>query len=609
MALNEGKLTQAGLRLMAKVESGATVKITRFAVGDGEIGSRDPLTLTDLVNRLYNYDVARVGYNSNVATVTFNFTNQSVTTGFYWREVGMWAQDPDAGEILFMYANASGAPEYIPPGGSSTILERQFNWRLVGSNAASITAQIDQSLMYASQDDLAALAKQSLQVHSVDSTYTALSQMRLPGTYDITQISSFTDRPITTGSGASGSAMLFVKKGVSSLTEYYDLQQIIEIAGRNNASLFVFTRRIRVFADGTVNPGPWIRDINAGGGTFVSSVQMNGGLIIETIDLTVNSKVVANGGIEAPGGIKTTSSMLVNGLANFTGSVQIGTGNSNAPAPSLALTLGDGDTGFNPGGDGVINLYSNGEMVAYVTNSGGSKGLFAPTSDGTNTYHLANEIKGLKQSGADRKQELVSAINAYGGSASTSEDMSVLINKLADIASRRIRVSTITGAASGTRLGRPDENIFTIPAGYRQNINLNTGVAKVEANEGGGFLEYYVYASSGSTNSNRFRVYALDAANREVEIFKHDGIGRYGTANYTSLNDLMFYPTYFTYSYHKHDDRGFNSHYNNTINLPAGFDITNGIRIRVETLKDPAYPNDIYMVAMVTTRPARLIGG
>ncbi len=612
MALNEGKLTQAGLRLMAKVESGATVKITRFAVGDGEIGSRDPLTLTDLINRLYNYDVARIGYNSNVATVTFNFTNQSVTTGFYWREVGMWAQDPDAGEILFMYASSSGAPEYIPPGGSSTILERQFNWRLVGSNAASITATINESLLYASQDDLAAVAKQSLQVRDINPAWTRLDQMRDPGIYNIAQISVYPDRPITTGAGSSGPAKLVVKRDPKQTVEY-DFYQTIEINGRSDAAIYIYQRRVRgaaiAGAEDSTTLGQWIHLINAGGGTFTGPVSMTNGLSVTGGSLWITNSVKTDT-VEATGKISTTAGMLVNGTANFTGAVQIGTGNNSAPAPSLALTLGDGDTGFNPGGDGVINMYSNGEMVAYVTNSGGSKGLFASTSDGTNTYHLANEIKGLKQSGADRKQELVSAINAYGGSASINEDMSALISKLANIASRRVRTYTLTGAANGNRTARNNEDIFIIPAGFKDVINLNTGVAKQENTAAGGFMEYYISQSSGSTNNNRCRIYAVDSSGREVEISRLDGMARYGNVNYNSLNDVVFYSTYLTYSMQYHDDRGFTTYTENrTVSYSGGFDISGGLRIRIETFKDPMYPQDTYMTVYLTTRPARLIGG
>ena len=80
--------------------------------------------------------------------------NKDVTEGFYWKEVGIFAEDPDTKEeILFMYATAGETSDFIPAFEEGNMLERYVDVDIYISDVESITAIIDSSLVYATQKD------------------------------------------------------------------------------------------------------------------------------------------------------------------------------------------------------------------------------------------------------------------------------------------------------------------------------------------------------------------------------------------------------------------------------------------------------------------------
>ena len=140
-------LTSAGAALLAKTPAGYAVPVTRWQYGKGALpsgSSMDRTALVDPVGYLASYQVTNEG---NTAKVLGQYTNQSVTETFAFEELGLLAQDPEAGEILMCYGNAFGDGETIQAG-TEQLREFVFGVELVFSGAASVTAVIDQSLVF-----------------------------------------------------------------------------------------------------------------------------------------------------------------------------------------------------------------------------------------------------------------------------------------------------------------------------------------------------------------------------------------------------------------------------------------------------------------------------
>ena len=138
-------ITVQGLNIIAKLVAGSTLEFTRIAVGDGAMPSdKTPLTVTDLSNRLFDVPINRVESDGNQeATVSGIFDNKGLETGFFYRELGLFAKDPTTKqEVLYCYGNAAADAEWIPPSGASSIIEKQVKIVTLVGNAEKVTAQI-----------------------------------------------------------------------------------------------------------------------------------------------------------------------------------------------------------------------------------------------------------------------------------------------------------------------------------------------------------------------------------------------------------------------------------------------------------------------------------
>ena len=136
-------LTTKGRALQAKVEAGTPMNITKLKVGDGTLGtgqSIDPLS--DLVSPKQIIDIVSLTpLAGGVCKITGLVTNKELENGYYVRELGVFAQDPDLGEILYAYT-ADGAPDFLPAAGGPVAVSNQLVINLAFSNATSIVANI-----------------------------------------------------------------------------------------------------------------------------------------------------------------------------------------------------------------------------------------------------------------------------------------------------------------------------------------------------------------------------------------------------------------------------------------------------------------------------------
>nr|DAL11066.1 MAG TPA_asm: tail collar fiber protein [Caudoviricetes sp.] len=137
------ELTSKGIALQAKVEAGTTLVITKLKLGSGILPSgKDIKTLTDLVVPEQNLGIGSKVANGEYCKISSTISNTNLTAGYYVRELGVFAQDPDAGEILYMYTT-DGAPDYLPAGGGSTVISQEFSVNIAVSDTVKIEVMID----------------------------------------------------------------------------------------------------------------------------------------------------------------------------------------------------------------------------------------------------------------------------------------------------------------------------------------------------------------------------------------------------------------------------------------------------------------------------------
>ncbi|MDG0871014.1 hypothetical protein L5D93_00115 [Paenibacillus thiaminolyticus] len=81
-------------------------------------------------------------------------SNKGLKSGFYFREIGVFAQDPDEGEILYSYGNSGENAEYIPPEGGPDVIEKYIDAVTIIQNAQNVSAVMDESLIYPTKKEM-----------------------------------------------------------------------------------------------------------------------------------------------------------------------------------------------------------------------------------------------------------------------------------------------------------------------------------------------------------------------------------------------------------------------------------------------------------------------
>lgn len=155
--------TNKGRNLQAKAQTGVQLQFTKISLGDGPLNGSAIADLTNLKKTVVNLPIERLrtlsGGRAEVAGI---LSNQSLTSGFYYRELGLFAMDPQEGEILYCYGNSGNLAEYIPASGGADVIEKQIVIQTIVGNATNITAVIDTSLVYATVSDMNLAIQQNL---------------------------------------------------------------------------------------------------------------------------------------------------------------------------------------------------------------------------------------------------------------------------------------------------------------------------------------------------------------------------------------------------------------------------------------------------------------
>lgn len=206
MSFGKLKLTDKGKVLLAKTGAGGTLTFTKIKLGDGVITSQVIENMTALINEVVSLRCNAPQRSGDFVTITGNFKNAAAQdaftgdgvktsfklsaapaaltsvkvggaettgytyangtltfsvapaigddilvtynlSGFYFREIGFFANDPDEGEIMFAYQNAGSLAEYIAAA-SSEVVEKMIGATFTFSDSTTVTVEVDSSLLF-----------------------------------------------------------------------------------------------------------------------------------------------------------------------------------------------------------------------------------------------------------------------------------------------------------------------------------------------------------------------------------------------------------------------------------------------------------------------------
>lgn len=150
-------ITDKGLKLLAKaLAKEVVICFTRVDSGDGYLPEgADPYKIESLFHPvrdlpLLSMDVEGTG----VAVIKCVQSNQGLAEEYWCREIGVYATDPDEGEILYSYCNMGERADFIPAEGGSVAMQYVLALISIISRASKVEAIINGDLTFVTHYEL-----------------------------------------------------------------------------------------------------------------------------------------------------------------------------------------------------------------------------------------------------------------------------------------------------------------------------------------------------------------------------------------------------------------------------------------------------------------------
>ncbi|MCD8294691.1 MAG: phage tail protein [Clostridia bacterium] len=169
----EAALTAKGIALLAKAQAGqCTIGLTKAAAGAGEYGDDDELLqLTALKDQRQEFELINVTtQNETNVYVKFIMSNQqdsgNLASGYYVKEIGIFADDPDEGEILYAVAVAETDQwDYMPAYNDLLPATITVEFLIEVANASEVTITSN-GIAYAPADEFYELEEDVEELHA-----------------------------------------------------------------------------------------------------------------------------------------------------------------------------------------------------------------------------------------------------------------------------------------------------------------------------------------------------------------------------------------------------------------------------------------------------------
>lgn len=135
-------MTDVGADLQAKVNAGRTkLTFTKIKVGSG-VNATNPLALTDVISSKWETTNFIVKQEGKIVSVDTFITNTGIHEAFRMSEIGLFAQDPDKGEILYAYLT-DPEPDRMPAEGGSVVVSQELTIGMVFSNTGNVSLTVN----------------------------------------------------------------------------------------------------------------------------------------------------------------------------------------------------------------------------------------------------------------------------------------------------------------------------------------------------------------------------------------------------------------------------------------------------------------------------------
>lgn len=154
MGFEKVYITKQGALLAAKTLQGKKIEFDHAEVGSGNL-SGNAVDKTALTTKVLECPIQKVEITENTqAKVSFIFKNTDANNGFYFREIGLFAIDPDTkAKVLYAYTNAETTAEYINNSIAEKI-EKHISINVIVDNAQNVNITLDTNQIYVTEKEM-----------------------------------------------------------------------------------------------------------------------------------------------------------------------------------------------------------------------------------------------------------------------------------------------------------------------------------------------------------------------------------------------------------------------------------------------------------------------
>jgi hypothetical protein len=164
-------MTDVGADLQAKVNAGKTkLTFTKIKVGSG-VNATNPLALTDVISSKWETTNFVVKQEGKIVSVDTFITNTGIHEAFRMSEIGLFAQDPDKGEVLYAYLT-DPEPDRMPAEGGSVVVSQELTIGMVFSNTGNVSLTVNMGALVTHEQ----LERHNSDEHAHDSRFNAIIQ-------------------------------------------------------------------------------------------------------------------------------------------------------------------------------------------------------------------------------------------------------------------------------------------------------------------------------------------------------------------------------------------------------------------------------------------------
>ena len=139
------QFTRKGEQLRAKVEAGkCKLTLTKIKIGNGNVALSDIKDMSDLKSPQLVLGISSCAVSAEddrVCEVVGIASSSNVESAFSVTEMGLFATDPDVGEILYL-VEIDTSPDDMPNKNAQSPVTLTYQFELVTSNMANVTAMV-----------------------------------------------------------------------------------------------------------------------------------------------------------------------------------------------------------------------------------------------------------------------------------------------------------------------------------------------------------------------------------------------------------------------------------------------------------------------------------